>query len=66
MSEFRFRDVDGDELVVFPAEIPGVGAGVNIRTTAAGASVPFREIQTLIEALQRIANYAATQVEVPS
>jgi hypothetical protein len=59
------HDTDGDRLLIAPAEIPGVGAGVYFRTDYAGSSVPFREIPALIERLQQIADYAATQVEVP-
>lgn len=65
MIEFRFRDVDGDELAIFTADIPGVGAGVNIRTTGAGVSVPFREIPALLDAIREIADHAGARVEVP-
>ncbi|MFJ6215054.1 hypothetical protein ACIQGZ_17215 [Streptomyces sp. NPDC092296] len=48
---YDFKDIDGDGIAVFTAEIPGVGKGVNIRTSKAGCSVPATEIPTLIAAL---------------
>lgn len=55
---YRFKDVDNDQIAVFPAEIPrreGVGnePGVNIRTSPNGSSLPLSEIPKLIDELEK-------------
>jgi hypothetical protein len=52
MAIYKYNDVDGDRLAIFPALIPGVGPGVNIRTDPQGCSIPEGEIPGLIKALQ--------------
>ncbi len=47
-----YQDVDGDQLALFTAVIPGVGAGVNIRTSPHGCSIAADDIEGLIDALR--------------
>lgn len=56
-----FTDVDDDRLVIFTAQIPELGPGINIRTDKAGCSFPVAEIPALIDALQAIAEEAKRQ-----
>lgn len=48
---FRYEDVDGDKLAVFDADIPGLGKGVNIRTSYDGCSLPMGDVPALIKVL---------------
>jgi hypothetical protein len=59
---FKFTDVDGDKIAVFDASIPGEGAGVNIRTTFDGCSLPDDEIPHLISALQHYMSKRANEI----
>lgn len=59
---YRYTDVDGDRLSVFPADIPGKGEGVNIRTTHDGASIPVSDIPKLILALAQVVGGHAREI----
>lgn len=49
---YQFTDVDGDRIGVWPADIPGVGRGVNIRTDRLGCSIPRDEVEAFIQAVR--------------
>lgn len=49
---YMFADVDGDRIGVWPAVIPDVGRGVNIRTDRAGCSIPLGEVEAFIQAVR--------------
>lgn len=49
---WKFTDVDGDRIGVWPAVIPGVGRGVNIRTDRLGCSIPLGEVDAFIQAVR--------------
>lgn len=49
---YTFTDVDGDRIGVWPAVIPGVGRGVNIRTDRLGCSIPLGEVEAFIQAVR--------------
>lgn len=49
---YTFTDVDGDRIGVWPANIPGVGRGVNIRTDRLGCSIPRGEVEAFIQAVR--------------
>lgn len=51
MALYKYSDIDGDRLAVFPANILGT-YGVNIKTDREGCSLPDSEIPALISALQ--------------
>lgn len=48
---YRYKDVDGDRLAVFTADIPGKGNGVNVRTDRPGCSVPTADAPALARAV---------------
>lgn len=48
---YSYRDVDGDRLAVFTADIPGQGRGVNIRTDPHGCSIPAEDVPALVRAI---------------
>jgi hypothetical protein len=55
---YRFTDVDGDKIAIFPATIPVDGKeveGINIRTSPSGCSIPLSEIWDLISPLDDVA-----------
>lgn len=62
-SGLGYEDVDGDKLALFTAVIPGVGAGVNIRTSPRGCSVAADDIEGLINALRVTLTLARTKTQ---
>jgi hypothetical protein len=56
--EFRHTDVDGDQLFVTTAHIPGQGPGIYFRTDPTGSSIPVDGLDDLITQLRVIADAA--------
>lgn len=63
-QRYMYKDVDGDEIIaVFPAAIPNVGPGVNIRTTHDGCSIPLGEIENFVQAVRDLATAARIEAQ---
>ncbi len=61
--EFRHTDVDGDEVLITTANIPGQGPGVYFLTSRSGSSVPLGRLDELISQLRVIAEAATEATE---
>lgn len=63
---FQYRDIDGDRLAVFTAQIPNQGPGVNIKTDPRGCSVPLSRLEEFIAGVRDTGREAAEYGEQPS
>lgn len=66
LPSFHWNDVDGDRLLIAPADIPGQGAGIHFRTDPNGSSIPLDRLDELIGQLRVIADAARDAVQETS
>lgn len=58
---YHHTDIDGDRLLITPADIPAVGQGLCFLTDPAGSCVPLADIPHLITRLREIAGIQAAK-----
>lgn len=60
----RFEDEDDDQLIVCTAYSRATGAGIYLRTTADGVTIPIGEVEEMIRTMREAAIGSEAQVNV--